>query len=207
MKKILLALTILMAINGTASAKYYLFEKEDVAKKFKENLPFPPKDFGEIWELGSFKDKSTALSFQNEFYVRFGFTPKVGHFRGDRDFAEYVREKQAETMIKLLKDLELLKRKIKTVRDPRFNSCYFINRINAIERCILREYNLKANFPRLVERIFYPKGVCTKIAPVNGMVTKGIIAEELKRIIDKYSEYQNLKEKLELILKDVYSTF
>ena len=207
MRRLLLAIAVAVGVTGSAHANYYLFTKENIAKKFKDDLPFKIKDFGEIWELGSFKDKSTALSFQNEFLVRFGFTPAVGHFRNDRDFSEYVRKKQAETMVKLLRDLELLKRKIKTVKDPRFNSCYFINRINALERCILKEYNLEANFPKLIEKIYYPARTCNKVLPVNGLITKNLVAEDLKKIIDKYSEYQDITAKLTEILNEVYSTF
>jgi len=206
MRKLTCTLALLL-LTANANASYYLFEKESIAKHFKSQIPFKIKDFGEYWQLGKFKDKNTALSFQNEFFVRFGFTPKVGHFASDKDFSEYVRLKESYTMINLLRDLENLKRKIKTVRDPRFNSCYFINRINAVERCILKEFDLKANFPRLVEKIYYRPGICTKVEPVNGLITKNQVAEELKRIIDRYSVYQHETAMLKEILNEIYSTF
>ena len=207
MRKLLTPILLLTVCCGTAHAEYYLFEKEQTAKKVQEDLPFGYKDLGEYWELGKFKDKSDALSFQNEFLVRFGFTPKVGHFKNDKIFEDYVRLKQVDTIVNLLRDLELLKRKIKAVKDPRFNSCYFINRINALERCILEKYDLKANFPRLVEKIYYKKGVCGNVEPANGLIAKEIVAEDMKKIIDKYSVYENIKHRLEEILNEVYSTF
>jgi len=208
MRKVLSGTLIALTLGmGTAKAEYFLFAKEKVLKSFKEEIPFKIKDFGEYWEIGAFKDKTTALNFQNEFLVRFGIIPSVANFKDEKNFSSFMKIEQVGRITDFLKDLELLKEKIKRVRDPKFNNCYFINEINGVERCIIKEFDLETNFPKLVEKIFYPAKKCNTVTTVNTLVQKEIVIENLKNIIEKYSDYEDIVSKLENILQEMYSTF
>lgn len=194
MKKAVVLMGILITVQ--AHADVFLFKEVGKIKDYVSQVPFKVKRDGKFYYYGPF-DKNTALNFRDEFKVRYGIPLNTAEFYDQKDFINYLRTKESKDMINLLQELERLKQMVKNYHSIKFNSCLFIKEIDSLEEYIIGKYNLKTNFPQMVEKIYLNKITCGKKDGLAEEVAREKIVQYINYLVDKYKYYPDIRKCLE----------